>query len=248
MDRDKIVKFCEEYLKVKDFQDYCVDGLQVEGSFEVKKIITGVSLSQKLIATAIEKKAQMIMVHHGIFGNQINKPPQIKGVVRNRLKLILANDLNLVGFHLPLDAHPEIGNNISICKLLGISENLQPFDVGFIGDLAEPMAWSDFVNLVNNKIGCQAYTLAVGPKTVKRVGVISGGASPDYKLAAELGADTYIAGDMREEVVWAATESAVNIINAGHYNTETFGIKNLGDLVAKEFKIEVEFVDIPCEI
>ena len=148
---------------------------------------------------------------------------------------------------MPLDAHPEIGNNIAICKLLGISGNIQPFDVGYIGDLEKSMAWTEFVDLVNDKIGSKAYTLATGSEIVNRVGVISGGSSPDYRSAAELGADTFICGDLREEVVRGAEESVINIINAGHYNTEVFGIKNLGELLAKEFSLEVEFVDVPNE-
>ena len=117
METKKIVKYCEDYLKVKDFEDYCINGLQVEGAPKVSKIITGVSLSEKLIKEAIKKQAKMIMVHHGIFGSQISKPPSVKGVIRNRLKLLLENNINLCGFHLPLDAHPVIGNNISLSAL-----------------------------------------------------------------------------------------------------------------------------------
>jgi len=248
MDRNKIVKFCEEYLKVKDFKDFCHNGLQVEGAADVTKIITGVTISQKLIEAAISKKAQMIMVHHGLFVKYLGDMPEIKGVWRNRLKMLLANDINLVGFHLPLDAQPEIGNNISICRLLGITANVQPIDVGFIGELPKPMAFTDFVSLVKEKINPQVNALNGGNNMVKKIGVISGGASPDIHLIAEAGADTFLAGDIRESVVRPIEELQMNFINAGHYNTETFGIKNLGELVAKEFGVEVEFVDIPCEI
>jgi dinuclear metal center YbgI/SA1388 family protein len=248
MDRNKIVKFCQDYLKVKDFTDFCHNGLQVEGTSEVTKIITGVTLSQKLIEAALAKKAQMIIVHHGIFGSQIENPPQIKGVIKNRLKMMLCNDLNLCGYHLPLDSHPEIGNNITICKLLGITRNTEPFDVGFVGELDKEMDFAEFVALVNAKLKTKSYVINAGSKKVKKVGVISGSASPDFKLAAELGADTYICGDIREEVVREVEEASINLINAGHYNTEPFGIKNLGELLAKEFEVAVEFVDVPCEI
>lgn len=234
-------------MKVKDVEDHCHNGLQVEGAKEVKKIVTGVSLSKKLIEAAIEKKAQMIMVHHGLF-RSLFELRQIKGIFRNRLKLLLANDINLVGFHLPLDAHPEIGNNISLCKLLGVLKNTEPFDVGFIGELAEEMNFADFVNLVNEKLNVKAYSLPAGPVNSKKIAIISGGASPDYKEAAELGADTYICGDVREEIPRGVEEIGINFINAGHYNTEKLGVKNLGELIAKEFDLEVEFVDIANEI
>jgi len=248
MERNQIVKFCEEYLKVKDFDDFCHNGLQVEGAAEVKKIITGVTLSQKLIEAAIEKKAQMIIVHHGLFVKYLGDKPEIKGVWRNRLKMLLTNDINLCGFHLPLDAHPDIGNNISICRLLGITKNVQPIDVGFIGELPKAMAFAGFVSLVKEKINPQVNALNCGQDLVKKIGVISGGASGDIHLIAEAGADTFLAGDIRESVVRPIEELKMNFINAGHYNTETFGIKNLGDLVAKKFGVDVEFVDIPCEI
>lgn len=243
----KIVKFCEDYLKVKDFEDYCINGLQVEGGSSVSRIITGVSLSEKLIKIAIKKKAKMIIVHHGIFGNQINNPPRIKGFVRGRLKLLLENNINLCGFHLPLDAHPIIGNNISLCKLF-LLENTKPFYVGFIGELKTKMKFSDFVKIVNDKLETNSYVIPAGPKEIKRIGVISGGASSDFKQALDFGADTYICGDLRESVVREVEESKINFINAGHYNTEKLGVQNLGNLIAKKFKIKVEFIDVPCEI
>jgi len=247
VDRNKIVKYCEDYLKVKDFDDYCVNGLQVEGSEKVDKIITGVSLSEKLIREAIKKNAKMIIVHHGLFKNLIGTPPVIKGFTKNRIKLLLENNINLLGFHLPLDAHEKIGNNISLCELLNI-ENAKPFDVGFVGELKKETNINDFVEAVNKKLSTNSYTILAGKKTVKKVGIISGGASPEFGLVYELNADTYICGDVREEVVEAVKEVKINFINAGHYNTEKLGIQNLGNLIEKKFKIKVEFADIPCDV
>lgn len=247
VDRDKIIKFCEDYLQVTKFSDYCHNGLQVEGEQPISKIVTGVSLSQKLIKAAIDKKAQMIIVHHGFFKNSIGQPPIIKGYIKGRLKMALEHNINIAGFHLPLDAHPTIGNNISLCKLLGIKK-VVPFDVGFIGELSSPINFADFFKNVDRKLNTNSYCLSAGPKKVKRIGVVSGGASPDFFQAIELGADTFLCGDVREDVVRAVEESGINFINAGHYNTEKLGIQNLGNLIAKKFKIKVEFVDIPCEI
>ena len=116
----KIVEFCEGYLKTHKWQDYCHNGLQVEGALKVSKVISGVSLSEQLIDVAIKKRAKMLLVHHGFFKGNISPPPRIIGVVRNRLKKLLENNINLLGFHLPLDAHPVIGNNISLIKLLSL--------------------------------------------------------------------------------------------------------------------------------
>jgi dinuclear metal center YbgI/SA1388 family protein len=247
VDRNKIVKFCEEYLKVKDFEDYCVNGLQVEGTEKIERIVTGVSLSKKLIETAIDKKAQMIMVHHGIFKDLIGVPPAIKGYIKNRLKLILENNINLLGYHLPLDAHPEIGNNISLCRILGLKSN-KPLDVGYIGELSGLKDFKKLVVEVNKKLKVGSYALAHGPKMIKRVAIISGGSSPDFEIAKEAGADVFICGDMREQIPSASSEVGINIINAGHYNTEKLGIQNLGKLVEEKFGVKVEFVDVPNEI
>ncbi len=246
--RDRIIQFCENYLSVSQFQDGCKNGLQVEGKEEVKKIVTGVSLSQQLINKALEREADMIMVHHGLNNsNLMEEEVQIKGFVKDRLKKILSHDLNLAGFHLPLDAHPEIGNNISLAKEFGL-KNLSALDIGFVGELDKPMKFSEFASLVADRLKGEVYTIASGPERSHKVAVISGGASPMFGRAAEKGADTYITGDVREGVVRAIEETGINFINAWHYNTEKLGIYNLGNLVAREFDIEVEFVDVPCEI
>ena len=243
----EIIKYLEDYLKVKDFDDSCANGLQIEGAPRVNKIVSGVSLSRKLIETAIKKKAKMIMVHHGVFNKNLPSPFQLKGVVRNRLKLLLENNINLAGFHLPLDAHPVIGNNAGLCELLGI-KNIKPFYVGFVGDLAEPMKFSDFVELVNKKPETKSYAISAGHKIIKRVGIVSGGASREFVKAKEEGADTYMCGDICESVVRDVEEAQINYINAGHYNTEKLGIQNLGDLVAKKFGVKVEFIDVPNNV
>ena len=253
VERDKIVKYCEDYLKVKDFKDYCVNGLQIEGALKIGWIITGVSLSKKLIEIAVKKRVKMIIVHHGIFLNDVLSPMQLKGVVRDRIKLLLENNINLLGFHLPLDAHPVIGNNISLLKLLGlikvdVIDTVGYGEIGFIGEAQSRIKFKEFTELVRDKLNTEPYVIAAGSKIIKKVGIISGGASPEFKFAKELGADTYLCGDVREGVVRAAEEAKINFINAGHYNTEKLGIQNLGNLISKKFKIKVEFIDVPCNV
>lgn len=247
VERNKIIKFCEEYLKVKDFEDYCVNGVQIEGNDKVNKIVAGVSFSDKLIDEAIKRKAEMIIVHHGLFLNDIPSPIQLKGYTRNRIKKLLVNDITLAGFHLPLDAHPAIGNNVSLCKLFGVKK-LKPFYVGFYGELDVAKDFNKFAKEVEEKLDTKIYMIGAGSKKVKTVGIVSGGASPEFKDAAELGVDTYICGDVRESVVRAIEETGINFINAGHYNTEKLGVINLGKLISKKFKIKVEFIDIPCDV
>ncbi|NMC64117.1 MAG: Nif3-like dinuclear metal center hexameric protein [SAR324 cluster bacterium] len=247
MFRDKIIHFCEEYLRTKNFNDYCHNGLQVEGKSEVQRIVGGVSISTRLIEEALRLKAQMLIVHHGFFGNSIPQPPVIRGVTKLRLKTILENDLNLCGFHLPLDAHPQIGNNASLCRLLGL-KNLKPYDVGFIGELNRALKRDDFLRKVNMLLKTQSMILDYGPKMIRKVCVISGGASPSYEGAFVAGADTLLCGDIQEYVVRGVEECGMNLINAGHYNTEKLGVENLLKLLSKKFKIETHFVDIPCNV
>ncbi|MDF1498375.1 MAG: Nif3-like dinuclear metal center hexameric protein [Patescibacteria group bacterium] len=245
--RTKIIEYLNNYLRIDDLEDGCVNGLQIEGKEKISKIVTGVSLSQRLISEAISKKAEMLIVHHGFFVNAVPSPLQINGFWKNRIKMILENDLNLAGYHLPLDAHPLIGNNISLAKLFG-AKNCQPFDVGFVGELDKEMDFKKFVVLVEKELGVKSFVLPYGKKKIKKVAVISGGASPYYIQAIEMGADVFVTGDMRENVVREVEESGINVINAGHYNTEKLGIQNLGKLLEKKFKVKVEFVDVSCEV
>jgi len=245
--RDKIIQFCDEYLKVKDFEDGCFNGLQIEGREDISKIVTGVSLSKALIKKAMEKQADMIMVHHGFFKSDIPAPFRLKGVQKNRVKVLLENDINLAGYHLPLDAHPTIGNNISLAKMLGLVKN-KPFSLGFIGELEKEMDFEKFKKKVEEQLCTHSFAIAEGKKKVKKVAIISGSASPHFEEAYLAGADVFLTGDIWEEVVRKVEEVGMNYISAGHYNTEKEGIKNLGNIVAKKFKIEVEFVDVPNEV
>ena len=251
--RDKIVKFCDEYLKVDTFTDYCYNGLQIEGKEYISKIVTGVSLSRQFIEKAIDEKADMIIVHHGLFKNQLGDPPRIVGIFKERIKLLMEHDINLCGYHLPLDAHPEIGNNISLARLLEL-RNLEhlnsPYygEIGYIGDLKENMKFIDFLAYVNTMLNTQSYILAAGHELVKKVGIISGGSSIEYSEAYKQGADTFITGDIKENIVREVEEIGMNFINAGHYNTEKLGIQNLGKLVSERFNVEMKFIDIPCEV
>lgn len=251
--RNDIIKFCNEYLKADTFNDYCYNGLQIEGKENISKIVTGVSLSKQFIKKAIDEKADMIIVHHGLFKNQLGDPPRIIGIFRDRIKLLLEHNINLCGYHLPLDAHPEIGNNISLARLLELQDIEclnSPFygDIGYVGDVKDQITFAEFIKLIDNKLDTHSYIIAAGHEFVKKVGIISGGSSVEYSSAFEKGADTFISGDIKENVVREVEEIGMNFINAGHYNTEKLGVQNLGKLVSETFNINTKFVDIPCKI
>lgn len=251
--RDDIVKFCNDFLKVNDFKDYCRNGLQVEGKDKVKKIVIGVSFSEKFIKYALTQNADMLIVHHGLFSNQFGKPPRITGILRNRLKLLLENDINLCGYHLPLDANADIGNNINLLKILDLKKtraiNTERYgEIGFIGKTDEPIPFPDFVKKVNQKLQTESFFIKGGSDWVEKVGIISGGASNNYQDAINAGADTFLCGDIQENVVREVEEAGINFINAGHYNSEKLGIKNLGKLIESKFDVSIEFVDIPNEV
>jgi len=251
--RDDIVKFCDEYLEADTFKDYCKNGLQLEGKEEVGKVIVGVSLSEKFIKAALNKNPDMLAVHHGLFANQFGDPPRIRSFLRNRLKLMLKNDLNLLGYHLPLDAHPKIGNNINLIRKLGLKkkcriETERYGEIGFVGSLKSEMPFSEFVEYVNEKLDTTAFAIQGGKDKVQNIGIISGGASNNYLDAMWAGADTYLCGAIEENVVRELEETGMNFINAGHYNTERYGIQNLGELIENKFNIAVEYIDIPNEV
>lgn len=239
--------YLNKYLKVADFQDYCVNGLQIEGKENVSRIIAGVSLSQRLINEATKRKADMIIVHHGIFLSDVPSPLQLRGLIKERIKMILCNNINLAGYHLPLDAHPKIGNNISLAKLFGLKK-CKPADVGFVGELTEEISFKEFVKIIEKKLKVRSFTLPYGKERIKKAGIISGGSSASFEDVFRAGADVFLGGDIKQSEVRKMEEAGINYINAGHYNTEKLGIQNLGKLVEKKFKIKSEFVDVPCEV
>ncbi len=243
-DREKIVSYLNDLLNISEFEDYCVNGMQVEGEKNVKKIVLGVSVSQRLFQQAIKKKADMIIVHHGIFWKSDPHPFSLTGIFRERLALLIKNNINLLAYHLPLDAHPEFGNNAQIMNLLNI-ESIKPVDVGLLGQLKSKIEWEAFVDLVNEKVETKAQIFKYGPEYVLRVLVLSGGSSGFYKLAKENNADTFIGGEIKENIVRELEEVGINYINAGHYNTERFGVRALAKIVADKFTIDCKFVDVP---
>ncbi|MEY4474875.1 MAG: hypothetical protein RL248_642 [Pseudomonadota bacterium] len=231
-------------LNIYDFQDYAPNGLQVEGRAEVKRIITGVTASQALLDVAVQQQADAILVHHGYFWK--NEPMAVRGMKRNRLKTLLTNDINLYGYHLPLDAHPELGNNAQLAKLLGIKvlgeiESLLPYGE-FIVPLNAVILRERLEKILDRNVlhcGVQA------PADIHRIAWCTGGGQGYIQQAAEFGVDAFITGEVSEQTIHIAREMGVNFYAAGHHATERYGIKALGEWLATQHQLEVIFIDIP---
>ncbi|MFC1852206.1 Nif3-like dinuclear metal center hexameric protein [candidate division CSSED10-310 bacterium] len=246
--RDTIIEYLAQFLAVENFVDYCINGLQVEGKERVSSIVTGVSANKSLFLQARESSADMIIVHHGLFWKRDPIPMALVGVLRARLAVLIKNDINLCAYHLPLDAHPAVGNNHHLCQTLGVTTRTS-FDVGFIGNFEKSTPLEEIIKIVTTAVHPQPTTFLFGPQNSTRIAIISG--SPDSTTlveAVQQGADTFLCGGIQEQTVYLAQELAVNYINAGHYNTEMFGIKALGEHISQKFLIPHRFIDVPNPI
>ena len=245
--RSDILAHLHDYLRVGDYRDYGPQGLQVEGQSEVRKVVSGVSGSVALFEAAAAVGAELILVHHGIFWDRESRV--VKGGLKRRLELLLGHQMTLAAYHLCLDAHPEVGNNILAARGLGLS-NIQPWaelngrTIGFRGEW-DGLPPDEAVRRVNELYGSQSLTFLSGPERIRRVGIISGGAQSEIRTAIESGLDLYITGEVSEYVMTTAQEGGIHFIGAGHYNTERLGIRALGEYVAQRFGVEHEFIDIP---
>ncbi len=232
-------------LQPEAFADYCVNGLQVEGSAVVRRVACGVSLSQRFIDAALEWSADALLVHHGLFWRSTPHPMALRaGPMRDRLKLLLTNDLSLLAYHLPLDAHPEIGNNAVLARELGLVD-LSPVDVGFAGNLSEPLPIDRFIDRLAAVTQHPVEAFRFGAEEIRRVGLISGGSGASYPAIVAAGCDTFVNGDRQENLVREYEESGINHLFAGHYATERFGPRALGDWCAAQLDVETRFIDVP---
>ncbi len=246
--RDEIVRWIDEYLDVKNFEDSCPNGLQVEGVSEIGQIVVGVSASQSLFQAAQEKAAKIVIVHHGLIWKGL--PWVIKGVLRDRLEVLLKNGINLLGYHLPLDAHPEIGNNVLLAHRLGLGE-LKPFGyhgskpIGWHGRLTTEMSRHVFLEEIEKVLGGVAICFDAGRESISRVGIISGGAARDLYEAIDLGLDLFLTGEAEEPTYEICREANINFVAGGHYRTERLGIQALGEKVQEKFDVPVTFFETP---
>jgi len=233
------------------FKDYCPNGLQVEGKTHIRRIVTGVTASEALLRAAIERKADAVLVHHGWFWR--GEDPRVRGPRRTRMRLVLEHELNLFGYHLPLDAHPEFGNNAMLARKLGLSPDRddqgQPITFG-----PDKLVWSgsapgletlgQLATRVAKVLNRQPLCVGEADMPVRRVAWCTGGAQGMLADAVEAGVDAYITGEASEQTTHLARESGVGFIGAGHHATERYGVEAIGEALAAHFGIDVQFVDI----
>jgi dinuclear metal center YbgI/SA1388 family protein len=246
MYRDELSAYLERYLRTDEFKDDCPNGLQVEGREEVNKIVTAVSASVELFEIAAAQNADTVIVHHGLIW--YFDRPVYKGGYRERVRILLENNINLYGYHLPLDAHGEIGNNAQLCRKLNIN-NMRPFGdikgqyIGMKGEI-DKTEKKEFFENIHNLLEREPLIFDYGPDKIEKVGIISGGAQKYFNQAISAGLDVFITGEVSEHIMHYAKEENTHYVSAGHYATEKFGIMALGKLLEKEFDLEVTFVDI----
>ena len=244
MDRTQLQRHLDDLLEAARFKDYCPNGLQVEGAAEVRKVVCGVTASQALIEAAIERGAQALLVHHGWFWR--GEDGRVTGMKKARMARLLAHDINLFAYHLPLDAHAELGNNAQLGRVLGLTPTGVAGDQGllWLGETAQPLPASMLAQQVGAALGRESLLVGDAARTVRRVAWCTGGAQGYFEQAIAEGVDLYISGEISEQTTHIARESGVPYIAAGHHATERYGVRALGEHVASRFDVQVEFVDI----
>ena len=241
-----IVHYADDYLRVSEFSDYCPNGLQVEGQPQIEKIACAVTASLAIVEQAVEWGAHCLLVHHGYFWK--NERSTVVGMKKRRLKALLDADISLLGYHLPLDAHPVVGNNAQIAQRLDISD-LQPLQktkkppIGNVGMLSAPRSISDFVDVCEKVLDRQVILIESGPKQIQKIALCTGGAQHMIEDAVERGADVYLTGEISEQTVHIARECGLHFIAAGHHATERYGAQALTAHLAEKFALEQQFFD-----
>jgi len=247
MQRDALVTYLDDFLGCRDTPDYSDNGLQVEGSADVSRLAFAVDACQETIAGAVTAGAQMLIVHHGLFWGKVLR---VVGPHRRRVQALLEGGCSLYAAHLPLDRHPEVGNNAQLARLLGLTVTgglgeAFGLPVGVIAIAQAPETRAALVARLTASLGVTALVLPGGPEQVQRIGIISGGAARDVVAAAAAGCDTYITGETSHSSYHDAAEYGVNVIYAGHYATETVGLKALAAHLAGQFALPSAFIDRP---
>lgn len=242
--REDLRAHLDSLLEAASFRDYCPNGLQVEGRERVGRIVCGVTASQALIEAAIERDADALLVHHGWFWKA--EDGRITGFRKQRMARLLAHDINLFAYHLPLDAHPTLGNNAQLALRLGwtVSGRFGEQDIGFVGVSPAPTFAGELVLHMERVLGRAPMLIGDPQHPVARIAWCSGGAQDYFEAALATGADVFVSGEISEQTVHLARETGMAFIAAGHHATERYGVQALGAHLAEKFGIECEFVDI----
>ncbi|WP_036184785.1 Nif3-like dinuclear metal center hexameric protein [Marinobacter sp. ELB17] len=239
--RNEIMALLESWLTPEKFQDYSPNGLQVEGKAEIKTLITGVTASQALLDAAVELKADMVLVHHGYFWK--GEDQRVVGIKRNRLKTLLTHEINLVGYHLPLDDHPLYGNNRNLARVLGIDSPEPLNGLVWRGEFAQALTPQALSERISGCLQRQPLHIEGGPDLIKTVAWCTGGAQGFIDTAADAGLDAYISGEISEPTTHTARERGIHYFAAGHHATERYGVQALGQALAQELGLAHRFIE-----
>ncbi len=242
--RNELINFLDRYL-LSDFKfkDATFNGLQVEGKETVRRVGFAVDSSLQTFEEAIEEKVDFLITHHGMIWGGLNR---IAGINRQRLSLLLQNNINLYVSHLPLDLHPESGNNIWIVKALGAQTKNSFLDIGYLASWESPISYSELLSKITTSIGEPVGEMPFGPNIIESVGVSSGSfSSALLDKAIEAGVSTILTGEGSSLLFHTAFEAGINLIFAGHYATETFGVKALLSKIQDQSDVETVFLDLP---
>lgn len=239
-----LTQWLETTLSASSFNDYCPNGLQVEGKTVVSHIIAGVTASQALITHAAQQKADALLVHHGWFWK--GEDLRIVGTRKNRLAALLASELNLLAYHLPLDAHPVLGNNAQLARVLGLVADQTDANGGllWLGSMPGTTSLGEIAARVEQRLGRTPLVIGSDQLPIQRIAWCTGAAQSMLNQAIEQGAQLFITGEISEPTVHLARETGVGFISAGHHATERYGVQALGQAIANEFGIRVDFIDI----
>jgi dinuclear metal center YbgI/SA1388 family protein len=243
----ELVSYLDRYLNIHDYSDPSLNGLQVEGAAEVTKVAVAVDSSLRTFEQAAEAGADLLIVHHGLFWG---KPLAITGVHGRRVRYLLEHNLSLYAAHLPLDAHPEVGNNWGLARLLGMRE-LAPFgqwqgkSIGVKGVFPDGITLRALADLIEKTLGESVLVHAGGKLEIKSLGIISGGAAGELVTAAEAGLDAFLTGEPKHGMFHDPFERGINALYAGHYMTETVGVKLLAEKLQETFNLATEFILLP---
>ncbi len=233
--------YLNQLLQPERFSDYCPNGLQVEGMCEINKIVTGVTASMTLLQAAQQASADAVLVHHGYFW--CNETLQITGIKKRRIQFLLQHEINLFAFHLLLDMHPGLGNNVMFAKQLDLKITKWA-EMLALAELIQPQSLKSFAEHIETKLKRKPQVIGDLSKPIKRIALCTGAAQGYIEQAVAAGADVYISGEISEQTVHVVRESGMSYISAGHHATERYGIQALGEHLAHKFGLQHEFIDI----
>ena len=253
---EALTQFCDDYLSANAFKDYAPNGLQVDGGRPIQRIVTGVTACEALIDAAIADNADAIMVHHGYFWK--GEPATITGMKGRRIRKLMQHGISMIGYHLPLDAHPIVGNNAMLAEMLDltITGALYPAESHPVGNIATcvPQSADDLIAKITQALGRTPLHIAAeyhensasktSNRLIERIGICTGGAQDMIEQAALMGCDAFISGEISERTTHIARELGIDYFACGHHATERGGIQALGKTVSQEFGVPVTFIDI----